>query len=372
MNTLPIYNLNTYNSINEFINCDSNNLFINLPYENKPLFTLGYHYFIQRTREAMNIIDKLETKNEFYYVVNPFEINIQNYEDTIINLSKIYLNESPDTSDFYQIWEICFIFDILTKENIEFLILKDNNINIIKAITLFRQKFYETINKKDKNLKYKKDINVDLIISDYFAKTENIFLDILIEQIIIIIETQKQNGNLILKVYDTFTLPTIKLLYLITSLYEESYIYKPLFSRPSDTDKFIICKNFKCNDQQQLIKNLTKIKKEKTNYIIDIFLDFDIPKKFLHIFKFTNIKFVNINQIMINKIVKYIKDNNYFGDKYHDYRKIQIQSTEWWVSIFFPPSHNIYIENKDLILKLFRSSIEKNNIEEDKLFSQLI
>ena len=43
---------------------------------------------------------------------------------------------------------------------------------------------------------------------------------------------------------------------------------------------------------------------------------------------YLNISIANKQQIMINKIVKYIKENNYYGEKYHNYRNDQIESTK--------------------------------------------
>ena len=39
----------------------------------------------------MSITNNLQTKNKFYYVVNPFEHVISNYEDSLKNLTKHYL-----------------------------------------------------------------------------------------------------------------------------------------------------------------------------------------------------------------------------------------------------------------------------------------
>jgi hypothetical protein len=38
---------------------------------------------------------------------------------------------------------------------------------------------------------------------------------------------------------------------------------------------------------------------------------------------------------MINKIITYIKGNNYFGEAYHDYKDQSIESSKWWSKVFF-------------------------------------
>ena len=48
---------------------------------NMPLISLGFHSFIHRTKSAMDIILKLETKKDFYNIVNQFEHIINDYYD---------------------------------------------------------------------------------------------------------------------------------------------------------------------------------------------------------------------------------------------------------------------------------------------------
>jgi hypothetical protein len=64
---------------------------------NMPLISLGFHAFIHRTKNAMGITKNLKTQNKFYYVVNPYEHTIPNYNDSLKNLTTIYFGgkETP-------------------------------------------------------------------------------------------------------------------------------------------------------------------------------------------------------------------------------------------------------------------------------------
>ena len=373
---LQIYKLPKNNNLDIF--CNPDKLIINLPIQNHPLFILGYHYFIARTRESLSIIiNKLETNNDFYYIVNPFESTIANYDDNLDNLAKIYLKQDIISKDFYKYWEIYFLFDIFPENNSEILILKDTNDNgDIQSIKLYRDKFSDKESKTDKIYKeYNKSMTVDLIILNITINKENDNIRIFIENLIKILKCQKKKGNAILKIGDTYTLPTIKLIYLLSILYEDIYIHKPFFSRPSDNEKYLICKNFNGKDTKKIITNLeTILLSSKNNNITDIFLNLtvDMIENMLNIFKFINIKLINYQQIIINEIIKYIKENNYFGDKYHEYRNQQIEATQWWLHNFFPPSNNLYKSNKETLKKYVISTIEKNNFDKDKFISQLI
>ena len=422
------------------------------PNQSLPLFSLGFHQFIERTRESLNITHKLETKNDFYYVVNSFETSISNYDDNIINLSQIYFNLSNDkteilSTEFYKMWEINFIFDIISNKKLSYASLGNNSNSFLQSIIYFREKMLNinidndkifnitdnkeknidpdsiktesiktesikaesikhftglyninSLSKKEliKNKKLKttnKDVKTNkkenkkennkkyanLIISNGINNIkEQEYYKYIINEIITILSIIEIDGHCILKLVDTFTITTIKLIWLLSDFFEESYIYKPLFSRPSESEKYLICKKFKYNNNDDLIdiviKKLQDILKiiDDENNINILFPNLDLPNELINIFKFINIKLVNNQQIIINDIVKYIKDNNYFGDKYHEYRSKQIEATKWWVDMFFPPSNNLYISNKESITKIIEDILNMNNLEINQFVEQLI
>jgi cap1 methyltransferase len=49
---------------------------------------------------------------------------------------------------------------------------------------------------------------------------------------------------IVVKVFDILTETSIQLIYLLFSFYKEVYIYKPKTSRPTNSEKYIICKYF--------------------------------------------------------------------------------------------------------------------------------
>jgi hypothetical protein len=188
MNNLNIYKLSKSTlDINDL----KDNIIFMSEYPNNQLFSLGYHYYIGRTRLSLetNIknlnIKKDESKNDFYYVVNNFEFNISNYKEPLID---------NDDRDFYKFFEIYFLFDIIENENLKIISINDKS----ESIEKFRNKYYT---KKDKILtEYKKNTSANLIISNKYADSENEFIEILINEIKNIIEFQEKNGNLILRI----------------------------------------------------------------------------------------------------------------------------------------------------------------------------
>ena len=116
------------------------------------------------------------------------------------------------------------------------------------------------------------------------------------------------------------------------------------------------------------LKNPTSIPNnlEKFNSVLDKVGAVKIKKPFYRLNAFQK------ESIIKEYITKYIKENNYFGDKYHDYRNKQIMATEWWVTNFYPPSNNLYKSNKENFEKILKSTIEKNNLEKEKFISTLV
>lgn len=377
---------------------------------NQPLISLGFHSFIHRTRDAMSITNKLETKNKFYYVVNPFEPTINDYKESISQVADVYLNKPNIVSRyFYKMWEMLYMFDLASNDKMVMAGLAEGPGSFIQAFVEFREQFYDpskdtvygqsmtdidkemvsSMNKRYENMidviKNSKDAKpkkgtkkttllptdgdltkvatieyirnnikepVDLVTADGSILPTNLnFIEqesyaLILGEIITAISISAKGGSFILKVFDTFTHTTIKLIGLLTSFYDEVYLYKPFMSRDTNQERYIICKGFQYEHKDAKLANKIKTLEEtlkncKTDiFINDIFPKLHIKEDVLNIFKYINITQTNIQQININKVVTYIKSNNYFGDMYHSYRDGQIRANKWWIDHFFTEKYN--------------------------------
>jgi len=138
-----IFKLDTGNS--DFLNKIEDDDLIASSTINLPLSSLGFHTYLHRTKSAMSITNNLQTKNKFYFVVNPFEDEVANYEDTLNNLTKYYLNikdNKPEilSRSFYKMWEILYLFNIANKKEMTFAAIAEGPGPFIQAIILFREK----------------------------------------------------------------------------------------------------------------------------------------------------------------------------------------------------------------------------------------
>lgn len=340
-----------------------------------PMLSLGFHYFIRRTRESMIKITK-----DIYYVVNPFEITISNFEDDIQKSQQHYFKTKKEYSDeFYKLWEILYMLKIGNEKTLNSLILSKNHDELEDSIKFYREKIDVKSSKDsyDKDGKSLKSEEYNLIVGSEVLKHEteyDTFPD-LIEKIIKILKHQSENGHSVIKIYDTYTFITLRLIYILRSFFDEAYIYKPYVSRPTIPEKYLILKKFKNNKMKKdVIEVLEKILKEteSKNYITSVFNNLILPRNFINTFRYINIRLNNIQQIMINDIIVYINENDFFGDKYHTYRDKQIECSKWWIKNFFPPSVNIYEKNIVELDKIYKSSQEKINLETNKFIENIV
>jgi 23S rRNA U2552 (ribose-2'-O)-methylase RlmE/FtsJ len=56
---------------------------------------------------------------------------------------------------------------------------------------------------------------------------------------------QKKKGSMVCKMFDLFTHFSLQIIYILSSLYEELYIFKPQTSRPANSEKYLIAKGFR-------------------------------------------------------------------------------------------------------------------------------
>jgi len=410
-----------------------------------PLMSLGYHSFLHRTKNAMEITRNLETKNKFYYVVNPFEHKINDYKEDMTNVTKKYFEMSKEDPNimsraFYKMWEIIYYFDLASNKNMTYAALAEGPGSFLQAVLKFREKFgfdmkqdkyfgvtihpengkniemgkqfmnyYKkrypdllNIHKtypREKAGKYKSRSNGDLtevktisLFKKEIAKSKK-YADLVtadggfdwddenyqeqeaymlvLGEIIGALRVQNKEGSFVLKIFETFTLTSLKMIYLLSSFYEKVYICKPMFSRESNSEKYVVCKGFKYDQKKDKSKLKSRISQlefilenmRTDQYVQDIFPNLTLPDDYIKMFQFMNITIANKQQIMINKIVTYIKENNYFGDMYHSYRDEQIKATKWWTDTF-------YTKKYDNSMKKEVDNILNYNLQESKQFNK--
>jgi 23S rRNA U2552 (ribose-2'-O)-methylase RlmE/FtsJ len=95
-----------------------------------------------------------------------------------------------------------------------------------------------------------------------FNNQETMVSRLLVAEMGFALALQKPGGHFILKVFDTFTKPTIDVLYVLCNLYSDVFVSKPCTSRHANSERYIVCKNFRLKTSDALLPHLTNMFKQ--------------------------------------------------------------------------------------------------------------
>ena len=159
-----------------------------------------------------------------------------------------------------------------------------------------------------------------------YNKQEQTSSKLIFTQIITALYCQKYRGDFVCKFFDINTYITVEMLYILYISYETIIIYKPNTSRIANSEKYIICKNYKGINIELLkslfnildIWNKETIKKDKTiNQLFDT-----IPLDFLNSIKDINIMLIDTQINAINSIINIIHTKTNLNQ---EWKKTQIK-----------------------------------------------
>lgn len=142
--------------------------------------------------------------------------------------------------------------------------------------------------------------------SNDYNNQEKDSIRLIYSEIFLAINLQKKDGIFICKIFDIFSETTQKMLYILYLSYENISLYKPCISRLSNSEKYIVCSNFKGYNKK--IVNMM-VRSFKTNNI-DIEMDLDFKNmiyKYNYKYSKNQIEQINNGIILVNsnKIRKY-------------------------------------------------------------------
>ncbi len=135
-----------------------------------------------------------------------------------------------------------------------------------------------------------------------FNKQELVSTRLILAEVLYALALQKRGGHFILKIFDSFTKSTVEILYLLTSFYNKVYVVKPHTSRYANSERYIVCKDFKYHSTQHLFNKFiyTLEQISNTDKYIENLLTFSLP--YLFVSKIEEINAV-IGQQQIESIV---------------------------------------------------------------------
>ena len=126
-------------------------------------------------------------------------------------------------------------------------------------------------------------------------------------QFVAAIKSLKVGGHFVCKIFDMFTLPTVQLLSLLKSFFKEINIFKPLASRPCNSERYLVCKNFVGVHKGTIETFQTIIKKWPANlFMIDLGIKvnskLEIPVK-------------NLNNSLVGKQIEHLEETHKYASR---------------------------------------------------------
>jgi 23S rRNA U2552 (ribose-2'-O)-methylase RlmE/FtsJ len=198
---------------------------------------------------------------------------------------------------------------------------------------------------------------------------------LILAEIVVAVKIQKKDGNFVCKIYESFTNITIKLMCILNSFYEKVYVVKPLMSRKSNSEKYIVCKTYlfpekskNKNEMIQILDNVIQTLYDSNNenkhiYLTNFFPGYEISQVTKNRIIKINTEIANKQIININEIVSFIKSNNFYGELFNQKKNIQIEAAKYWTDLFFPKDflNNLKIIKKQTTDTLsYYSSVSEN------------
>jgi hypothetical protein len=396
-----------------------------------PKFSLGFHHFIHQSKDKMEITKEFEGKKQVYLVFNKFEVDVDNYESSIRELATQYFGKGTYilSRAFYKLWELFFMFDLVPLTgNFVSAHLAEGPGSFIQATMFFRdmfakgnkndkyyavtlhpeqKKFVPPIDEKFANSDSRihvektyprssgkvngdltdkktiaqvggqfKDSKAHFITADggFEWKNENVqeqeAFNLILGEIITAVKIQGKGGNFVCKIFESFTEVTVKFILILQSFYAEVYAVKPLTSRRSNSEKYLVCLGFKHGESKEKDSAIAKLEDvlEQSNKsglnMVSLFPDYNINENTKTAIIKMNTSIANFQFIRINQIVDFIQKQNYRGDTYQNRREMQIEANKYWVDKFLPEA-KAFTKKVNEMTKLV-DTVVKNNTEGTK------
>jgi len=216
------------------------------------------------------------------------------------------------------------------------------------------------------NFKYCRDTygnSMDIITGDGgfdfsidFNKQEELAFRLILSQVAYAIALQRKGGTFILKFFDTFMKPSVDIIYILSAFYNNVHIVKPQTSRYANSEKYIVCMDFKYQNTAIISQKFHGIisvlnNMNLKNISISTILDIPINQRFISHLEDTNAILGQQQMENILTTLRYIENKERKGERLHQLSTKNIQKCITWCTKNSIPYHkttstgNIFLGN---------------------------
>jgi 23S rRNA U2552 (ribose-2'-O)-methylase RlmE/FtsJ len=355
----------------------------------KNLLFKKYYKNVSIEKEKIDQLENSENWDKMKKIGNPYELIYTNYNKKRKNDSiSRYI---PISRSYFKMWEIFHNFDLFsnfpkTEQHVFAhlaegpggfmeasynhrlnIVGKSNMKDIFYGITLkpvsdfipdwnkIKKIFYNSPNIKIdygnlyimndiknylKNFKYKKAhlVTADggFDYSSDFNGQEINSCQIIYSECIVALNVLREKGCFVCKVFDLFSITMIQILYILSYSFEKIHIYKPDTSRPANSEKYLVCINYKNNLTEQMKTDLLNVIGE-WNFMSDTikpsesmrFKNMRIDNSFIRKINEYNQKYIDNQMYYLNKTIE-IAQNKPNKEKYYEIIENQVNNAIEW------------------------------------------
>lgn len=348
---------------------------------NRIIFQELYN-LLNKTKNNITTLDDWERNKK---MTNPYElIHIVSKYDNINHSISSYV---PISRSYFKLWEILHYYKIIDNTTHKIACLAEGPGGFIEAIYNFINKYQSqdilkkieiygiTLQTDSKTVpNWKKMMNSKVMSSDclnvYYGNLYNIddlkeyaakfkdnpadiitadggfdyssdfdnqeqqFFRLIFCEIVCALSIQKNGGKFICKIVDIFSIFTIKLIALLKKYYTEVHIYKPLTSRPANSEKYIVAIGF-IGISQNIIDELYNAVISWTNDVVDI-SGVEVSNELVkHLYNY-NVKYVDKQIEALNSTINIINNKPNKND-YINIVKTQVKNAINWCNEYNVP-----------------------------------
>tara|TARA_B100000902_G_scaffold232521_1_gene220489 strand:+ start:3325 stop:4533 length:1209 start_codon:yes stop_codon:yes gene_type:complete len=237
----------------------------------------------------------------------------------------------------------------------EHIIKKNGNINIELGLNK-KGDLYNHSNLIYCKQKYKNSMNIitgdgGFDFSQDYNNQEKSAFRLILTQVAYAVTMQKHNGHFVLKIFDMFERSTREIIFLLSCLYEKVIISKPYTSRYANSEKYLICKNFKYNNTDELSNKFINILKcfetfDFDKYTVSSILNINIHSYFMNHIKETNAILAHQQIDNILSTIKIITHKDRKTEKIQSLKSQNIQKCiNWCITNKIPYNKNYQTNN---------------------------
>ena len=202
-------------------------------------------------------------------------------------------------------------------------------------------------------IKFRDELNgnlVDLVTADGgfdysidFNQQEQLSAKLIFAELVCALNISAKGANFVLKIFDIYTVITVKILYLLTLYYDSVTIIKPHTSRPANSEKYVVAKGFKGIKEKQRIQLLVILAKwdnfNDNQYLSDI-IGINLPNKFLYSLYKLNKSYARLQIFNILKTIIFIEKPLNYDDSIYLKKCKLIYALEWCKKYNNPINNN--------------------------------